>query len=252
MTALGQINSQAEVQEATPGGGGFHSAGPDTQGLWQFDGDLVADGVGNDLSLNVGVLRFGPAAVPTARCVSGNGATTVTQAHDATLQIAGALTVQFLLRIRAPATAFVAQPIVIFAGAGGGSTNNAQYNIRLAAVTPAACVLSYNHEFGSLSPVDWDVTGIMLPVGQWTHIALTRESDGVTVTFFVNGIEYATSVLSNPPDGGSTGFLSVLGFQPLGDFVNADVSSLRIDDAVVSDADILANARLLLPDYLRP
>lgn len=221
-----------------------HASETNTQALWQFNGNLTAT-TGNNLTVSTGTARYGPAAVASDLALSSDGGLRLSQTRDANLAITGALTVQFLVRPHAVPTGYVV--ICAFTSTGAAQADNTLYQVRLAADN----VLSYSHQHGTKVNDIWDTTGIIIPTGEWTHIALTRAANGLDLEFFVNGISRATTSLSNAPDGGTNSTIFVANFATGSFSPNADISSLRIDDAVATDAAILADARKTLPPYLR-
>jgi hypothetical protein len=220
----------------------FHASDADTQGLWQFDGGLTAV-VGNALTVDTGTARYTPAAVPDSQALASDGGLYLDQAHDSNLAITGALTIQVLVRPHAIEATFGV--IVGFMSSAAGTANNDLYQLRFGADN----TLSYTHQDSGEVYRDWD-TDIVVPTGEWSHITLTRAANGVDLELFVNEVSRGTTTLAAAPSGGGSSVLGVADF-PSGTFSPvADISSIKINDAVMADADIIEASRRTMPTYL--
>ncbi|PIW28424.1 MAG: hypothetical protein COW30_07515, partial [Rhodospirillales bacterium CG15_BIG_FIL_POST_REV_8_21_14_020_66_15] len=103
---------------------------------------------------------------------------------------------------------------------------------------------TFGHETGAGIDVSQTLTGVTLPTGEWTHIALTRNAGSDLYTFYVNGQAVGTFDYtgSNDPTGGTTATLGI------GDHSSAVVggfdgrmADVRIWDTARTAGDIADN-----------
>jgi hypothetical protein len=228
---------------------GFHPNAPDVVGLWQLE-DLTAE-VGAPLVVRLGTELYSVADDNTSAAFAFNGVTALgNAASDPALLLLGEVTVQVLLfpnRLGSgsPTTYIIAGYTF---GPADLEPDNTPWQISLSASNNARWVHEHDNGVDDI----WD-TGFTVPVGQWSHLAFTRDVAGTGLTFYFNGVERASTTLANAPTGGGNSRLTV------GMHFNNDLrlppsimSSLLVANTERDAATILEAARQTLPPELQP
>jgi hypothetical protein len=225
---------------------GAPSAALDTSdspsGLWLFNGDLTAE-TGSSLSVATGTELYTPGVVPGDLGIRLRDVR-LSQAHVAALNITAALTITFLIRLRG--VSGTTGVILSFGADSETEANNVNYEV---SVHPGGR-LRFFQENSTGNDNTWD-TGFALTQGTPTVVTLTRAANGVDMELFLDGISRDTNTMSNASTGGTTSFLNVGGFPGATRFARCTLSNLFIKNAVLTDAEILAQARSLLPPDMR-
>jgi hypothetical protein len=235
-------------------------------GLWQFDNDLLdSSGNGFDLSLDVGIERYGPSAVPGAtQALYCDGVSRFIGANPApaALRILGSMTTEMLVfSIGKQDLASGRASIVSVEGpfASEAEADNKLWGTFV--VTPPQALGSKWEETAGadqthLSLATPPVGGHLIP-NRWHHIAHTRDtSGGVGATigrWYINGQLTDTLSTMDPPINGANARMYV-GQAERGvlETFFGQVSSLKVIASVLTGPQILAEAQRTLPPDLRP
>ena len=96
-------------------------------------------------------------------------------------------------------------------------------------------------------------SGFIVPPGEWSHVAFTRDAAGTQIRLYVNGYEVASQVVGSPSTDGLSSRLYV-GNRVGGGLrrYRGGISSLRVIDDELTAAQVLASARICLPAGRRP
>lgn len=242
--ALGTINSTDVVEAIT--NAQYLDTTHTPAALYEFDGDLVdSSGNGLDLSMGTGTAIYGPAPVTDGLGAFFQASRAQRGSFDASLQILTALTLEAMVFPGAvhSADAYIAS----FNGSGDTEAVNILYNMMLTSGNR----LRYLHEAGA--GVDHGITfNVSIPLGQWSHLAITRDSAGTGINAYVNGILRGSTTLGAAPTGGGSSQLQV------GQFIGGTfpftgmLSSVKIIAAELNATQVLAEANRALPPELRP
>lgn len=224
------------------------------EGLWWLDGDRT-DKSGNGITLAVGhgIEQYGPGPVPGRRAAYFNATTIFDRAsHDAPLLLLGDATFEALVY---PISYPTFQIIFGFEETEIGSleANNTAYVWYLNSTGNPG----YTHHNGARNLNNFEWTSTVIPLFAWTHLAMVRDDTAKTVTLYINGYADATVyTYTNSPTGGTNSKLEIGGdsFSSGSPSVMWDgfISTPKISPAILTAAQVLANARIALPPGMRP
>ena len=245
MPALGTINSATNVEDHPPAA--YLDTTHSPVALYDVDGDLVdSSGNGLDMSMGAGTAYYGPAPVTgNARSIFFQSSRAQRPSSDASLRLHGALTIEAVVF---PSIVHTTTGILA-AYAGGGETEAENIAYELALLSGNR--IRFAQENGAGVDNLWDVS-LHVPVGQWTHLAVTRDVAGTGANLYINGILRASTTLASAPTGGTSSVLHA------GEFINGlapytgFMSSLKIIAAELNASQVLAEANRALPFELRP
>lgn len=82
----------------------------------------------------------------------------------------------------------------------------------------------------------WQATGVVMPVGQWTHIAMVKS--GTTAYLYLNGILKATKLSYGTLSTGGTFFLIGTQYGGLSEYTNGSIDQVRIWNVALTVAQI--------------
>lgn len=172
---------------------------------YELNGTLGdASGGGNPLAVDVGTENYsGMCHVRGDKSGSFIDSLRLkTAANDPALTITGAITMMVWI---APQSVTAQQYLFTFASvASAAEADNTLWSMRLSGNR-----IEVFHEYGVGSNVILDNGSDVLIPNELQHLAVTRSSDGLTYTFYVNGAEVGTAVTANAPTGGSNSVLWV-------------------------------------------
>ena len=244
MTApLGTINSTDIVEGITPAQ--YLDTTHSPVALYDVDGDLV-DGSGNalDLTWAAGTEIYGPGPVTDGLALFFQNSR-ASHAFDALYQILTDLTLEALVF---PGIVHSADGYVMQFG-GNGETE--ALNILWSMILTTGNRVKFLQESGAGTNQEatFDVS---IPLGQWSHVALTRDNAGTDLNLYVNGILRGNATLGAAPTGGGSSILTMGQFAAANQPYTGMVSSAKIIAAELNAAQILAEAHRALPFELRP
>lgn len=207
----------------------YHHAGPNTVGLWQFDGDLLDSGPnGLDLSVLAGTEKYSVMLGPIRGVCGTNTVTDLVVGRtvwDEVLAITGDITVMFL---GTTVSCFVsALPIVYFGATGETLETNTLWQ-----VSGDTTGFKFLSESGAGVNSQYIVSNLF--AGEYHDVVhyCGRKQNGYA-SLFVDGRKVGTSAAPlTTPTGGTSGVLKV------GGIYQWAMSSLRIDNVALSDDEI--------------
>lgn len=216
-------------------------------GLWLFDGDLTAQ-AGNDLSVAGGSVIYGPGPAQGSKAVYLNGSTWLNQAHDPNLQITGDITV--MLTVKPTVVASADGYVIAFSGNGETEATNILWTINIVAQNQIRWV---HENAGGVNNIFIWSNGTVSP-DRWTHVALVRDATANTVRAFVDGYPLSTVYnYANDATGGGSAFVHFGAFSDgVQAFWTGWLSGAKVVPAVLTDAQVLEQARAALPAGYRP
>jgi hypothetical protein len=215
-----------------------------TEGLvahWTLDetsGTTVVDSIGgNDGTMNGGLDASTDSVsgqVNTALNFDGVN-DYINAGSDASLQITGDITLSSWVYFNSTAAP---EGIVSFSVTGETNNTNGLYALELSSATTFQFV--HENVAGTNNIVISQSNSIA--TGQWLHIVAVRNNTASTVTLYVNGVDVSPSIntFSTPPDGGSSGTLSI-GKNAVGPFyLDGDIDDVRIYNRTLSASEVLS------------
>jgi len=199
-----------------------------------LNGSLV-DGSsgGNDLSVSAGTERYtGDNHVAGDASFHCSGVEFLTAGVVAAAQLTGAVTAMAWIK-----PSVVTQGLIV--GCNGpldSSGDNALWSLYVKGDGGLRCF----HEHGSGTNVSNETTGNgYIVAGQVAHLTLTRNADGVTHNFYLNGVHLETVVAGTGPDGGGSATLNVGAFSGSVDRFDGSIWDVLVLDTELSGAEVL-------------
>lgn len=260
--AFGNTSDYAVVGgglEQSPVEAQLHDLTHNPVGLWQLDGSLVdLSPTGDDLSVSTGAELYGPGAAPGTQAAYFNGVTRIQSTGGspgpAALRILGDVTLELLVFPMQLTNDTFGSILATCSGtdASGTAANNFLYSLRLHnnLNNPG---LYWENGSGVLNLlIDTD---LVLAPGRWHHLAMVRISGGAGATtgkILLNGVKVAETTTFNEPDGGSSAFIKLGDFDDGTGGFTGYMQSVKVIPAALTDAQVLAEARLTLPPSVRP
>lgn len=210
---------------------------------WDLNGDTTAQ-YGTNMALAAGTALYSPAAVLGEEAFAFDGASRLSQAHIANLQLIGAVTLACLVNIQKIHTARGA--FLEYSSPGETLATNTLW--RMGATVGNR--LQWFHEYGNGSNEIYD-SNIVIPIGQWTHVACTRSASGRSVNFYINGILRDSHTFTNAPSGGTSAFASIGSHGGGFEEATAIISTPVVYNFQLGNAQVLELANTTLPPELR-
>lgn len=206
----------------------FHESDSDTVGLWNLNGDLAAE-TGSNLALSTGLELYTTAPFIQDQGFWFNGSTRL-GVTDAALRLAADMTVMFVVNMSRVESS--GKALAGVAGAGATTAENIQWYVEI----DAGNRLAWIQENGGGNVGYTSDVGV--PVGQPVHVAISRDSAGTGLTFYLQGEERDTTVLSGAPTGGSSASFFLGGWVGGGFNIQGMISSFIVKDVEMGADDI--------------
>jgi len=171
--------------------------------LYNFN-DVLTDSSGNglDLALTTGATLFTKQNGITGLKLKGGVQYWSRPSNDPVLTILGALTVEMLIMIPIISSEFW---IVQMGSNTSAPAGNNSFSIRMISTGN----IGYFADTGASGTDVVYTSNISLATYQLTYLAMTRNSAGTVVKFYINGELKATSGTLNAPTGGTNSFLRI-------------------------------------------
>lgn len=226
-------------------------ANANTVALWQFNPALGVGGLGDSGTHSLTLTAVGSSVaryIEVAPGVSGIILDSLGQfehAHDANLDITGAITVSCIVTFtEIPASGSNFEYLYTYANTGETQAANYLHSLGVcsfASQAGAQLVMSWEHGAG----VDVDVKSVSsVPIYRPLFVTVTRNSAGTSVSFYLNGVPLLTVTgLTAPDTSGSPTEILTIGGDPTRAAPTfqgrAWLGSLHIENVELSAADVL-------------
>jgi len=204
--------------------------------LYNFaDGSRFTDSSGNGLDLQASSGTVLYADILDLQMININGSNAYRTTNDAALEITGAITIECICIPPEPLSGSNDMILVQFQESGGDESTNILWGVRVKQTTG---YWSWYQQYSGA--VASEATSTIVAGNEIQHLAMTRASNGLDISFYVNGVLEDTASCPNVATGGTTSKLR-LGSNA-GNTVrfNGHIGSLKVVASELSADDIKA------------
>jgi len=209
-------------------------------GLWHFDGDGAdSSGNGRDLSFTTTAV-YSPSLLPNVRAFDNAAENNEATIADSAFALTGAMTFQAVIWINTVDGSNQTIASYNNAGAPDVEANNALWTLYY----NSSSGFNYFHE--SSPATDRNLPTNVIPLaGEWMHVAFTKAANGTDIELFVNGTSVFAGSVTAAATGGANSILRI-GSSETSDRFHGRISSVKINDSVLTDTQIALEAQRAL------
>jgi hypothetical protein len=219
-------------------------------GYWTLNNTLAAV-VGDPLVVGAGSVLAGVSPVVSSddvRSTYFNNALRLNNAaHNAALTLTGAWSAIVMVY---PTIIQTSNPAILVHFASSGTDTDPANNTCWGLGLDPTNRFRYDSEHGAGVNDTW-LSDVVIPVGQWSHIGVTRNVAGTDLILYLNGVARASTTIT-APTGGTNCILYIGGLPVVSVYYTGMMFTPEIFDRTLTPAEVLAAANQQLPPELRP